>query len=156
MSRPALQRASRVSGCRCSYPIREEPMDHALDAVIEIFTWVGIGAGILLALVALIVRLADGTWLPARAIVEHGDDSSLVRWFDEDGGVNAAHLNHEQAHELAGKEMADIFYRRGRKNRMRLTHGSPAVRAIGLLAGGLLALGIVATIVSWVLLFVRG
>lgn len=131
-------------------------MDHALDAVIEIFTWVGIGAGILLGLVALIVKLADGTWLTTRAIVEHGEDSSLVRWFDADGGVNAAYLTHEQARELAGKDMADIFYRRGRVNRMRLTHGSPAVRAIALLAAGLLALGLVATIVSWVLLFVRG
>lgn len=131
-------------------------MDHALDAVIEIFTWVGIGSGILLGLVALILKLADGTWLPARAIVEHGDDASLVRWFDEDGGVNAAYLSHEQARELAGKDMADIFYRRGRPNRMRLTHGSPAVRAVALLAGGLLALGLVAMILSWVLLFVRG
>lgn len=131
-------------------------MDHALDAVIEIFTWVGLGAGILLGLVALIVKLADGTWLPARAIVEHEDDASLVRWFDADGGVNAAYLSHEQAREVRGQEMADIFYRRGSANRMRLTQGSPAVRAVALLAGGLLALGIVATILSWVLLFVRG
>jgi hypothetical protein len=131
-------------------------MDHPLDAVIEIFSWVGFGAGILLGILALILRLADGTWLPARAVVEHGEDRSLVRWFDADGGVNAAYLNHEQQHALAGKEMADIFYRRGVANRMRLTHGSPAVRAVGLLALGLLALGLVATIVSWVLLFVRG
>jgi len=131
-------------------------MDHALDAVIEIFSWVGIGAGILLGIVALVVKLADGTWLPGRAVVEHGEDSSLVRWFDADGGVNAAYLTHEQARELAGKDMADIFYRRGRANRMRLTHGSPAVKSIALLAGGLFALGVVATIVSWVLLFVRG
>ncbi|MEU1970741.1 hypothetical protein ABZ477_03725 [Microbacterium sp. NPDC019599] len=131
-------------------------MDHAIDAVIEIFSWVGIGAGILLGLVALILKLADGTWLPARAIVEHNDGGSLVRWFDADGGVNAAHLNHEQAHKVAGHDMADIFYRRGTPNRMRLTHGSPAVRAVSLLAAGLFALGIVALITSWILLFVRG
>ncbi|QIG39968.1 hypothetical protein G5T42_11135 [Microbacterium sp. 4R-513] len=131
-------------------------MDHALDAVIEIFTWVGIGAGLLLGIIALVLRLADGTWLPVRAIVEHGEDSSLVRWFDEDGGVNASFLTHEQARELAGKDMADIFYRRGRANRMRLTHGSPAVRAVALLAAGLFGLGVVATIISWVLLFARG
>ena len=131
-------------------------MDHAIDAVIEIFTWVGLGAGILLGLVALILKLADGTWLQTRAIVEHGETGSLVRWFDADGGVNAAALNHEQTHALAGKEMADIFYRRGRQNRMRLTHGSPAVRAVWLLAAGLLALGVIALVTSWVLLFARG
>jgi len=116
-------------------------MDHAIDAVIEIFTWVGLGAGILLGLVALILKLADGTWLQTRAIVEHGETGSLVRWFDADGGVNAAALNHEQAHALAGKEMADIFYRRGRPPgaglhrprhvlgpalRARLTHRRPS------------------------------
>lgn len=131
-------------------------MDHAIDAVIEIFTWVGLGAGILLGLVALILKLADGTWLPARAIVEHADDRSLVRWFDEDGGVNAAQLNHEQADALAGKDMADIFYRRGTPNRMRLTDGSPAVRSVGLLAAGLLGLGIAAMVLSGILLFTRG
>ena len=130
-------------------------MDHALDAVIEIFSWVGIGAGILLGLVALVVKLADGTWLPARAIVDR-DDAAIVRWFDADGGVNAAYLTPEQARELEGQDMADIFYRRGRANRMRLTQGSPAVRSIALLAAGLFGLGVVATILSWVLLFARG
>ena len=131
-------------------------MDHAIDAVIEIFTWVGLGAGVLLAIVTVILKLADGTWLPARAIVEHADDRSLVRWFDADGGVNASQLTHEQAAALAGKEMADIFYRRGRANRMRLTQGSPAVRAVGLLAAGLLGLGVAAMVLSGILLFARG
>ncbi|WP_243073919.1 hypothetical protein [Microbacterium sp. SS28] len=131
-------------------------MDHAIDAIIEIFTWVGLGAGVLLAIVALILKLADGTWVAGRAFVEHEDGRSLVRWFDADGGVNAAQLNHEQAHALAGKEMADIFYRRGTPNRMRLTHGSPAVRAVALLAAGLGALGLIALILSGILLFARG
>lgn len=131
-------------------------MDHAIDAVIEIFTWVGIGAGLLLGLLALILKLADGTWLPARAVVERSGERSLVRWFDEDGGVNEALLNHEQEHAIAGRDMADVFYRRGRRDRMRLTHGSPAVRAVALLAAGLLGLGVVALVISWVLLFARG
>lgn len=144
-----------LSGGPHPYPDRE-PMDHAIDAVLEIFTWVGIGAGILLALVTLVVKLADGTWLPTRAVVEHGTDSTIVRWFDEDGGVNAAMLHHDQEKAVAGRDMTDIFYRRGHLNRMRLTHGSPAVRAFALLAAGLLALGLVAMVTSWVLLFVRG
>jgi hypothetical protein len=131
-------------------------MDHAIDAVIEIFTWVGLGTGVFLAIVTMILKLADGTWLPARAIVEHSAERSLVRWFDADGGVNASALNHEQTVALAGKDMADIFYRRGKPNRMRLTHGSPAVRAVGLLAAGLLGLGVAAMVLSGILLFARG
>lgn len=131
-------------------------MDTAFDAVVEIFSWVGFGLGALLAGVALVLYLLDGTWLPARAVVEDAEHGRLVRWFDEDGDVNEAPLSHEQEHELAGKDMADIFYRRGAMGRMRLTQGSPAVRAVALLAAGLVGLGVVALIVSWVLLFARG
>jgi hypothetical protein len=131
-------------------------MDHAIDAVIEIFTWVGLGAGILLGILALILKLADGTWLPTRAVVEKNGDRMLVRWFDDRGGVNAAYLDHEQARAVGEHDMTDIFFRRGKPNRMRLTHGSPAIRAVALLAAGLVALGLVALIMSWVLLFARG
>ena len=131
-------------------------MDDAFDAVVEIFSWVGIGLGALLAGVALVIYLFDGTWLPVRAVVEESEHGRLVRWFDEDGQVNEAHLSHDQAHALAGKDMADIFYRRGALGRMRLTQRSPLVRAVVLLAMGLIGLGLVALIVSWVLLFVRG
>ena len=42
-------------------------MDAAVDAVVEIFTWVGLGAGALLAGIALIAYLVDGTWVPVPA-----------------------------------------------------------------------------------------
>ncbi|GAA1966047.1 hypothetical protein [Microbacterium deminutum] len=131
-------------------------MDGALDAVLEIFSWVGFGLGVLLVLLALVLRLADGTWMPARAVIEVVEGGRLVRWFDEDGEVNEAHLTHEQDQALAGKGMADIFSRRGHRNRMRLTRGSPSVRAVGLLGLGLIGLGVVTLVISWVLLFVRG
>ena len=131
-------------------------MDEAFDAVIEIFSWVGFGLGALLAGVALVIYLFDGTWLPVRAVVEESEHGRLVRWFDEDGRVNEAFLSHDQERALAGKDMADVFYRRGALGRMRLTQASPLVRAVALLAAGLIGLGVVALILSWVILFARG
>lgn len=131
-------------------------MDAALDAVVEIFTWVGLAAGALLAGVALVAYLFDGTWVPARGVVESTESGKVVRWFDEDGGVNEAPLSPEQLHIIGGAGMYDIFARRGWNNRMRLTQHSPLVRSIALLAAGLTALGVVALIVSAVLLFARG
>lgn len=131
-------------------------MDSTIDAVVEIFSWVGFGLGALVAGVALIMYLFDGTWLPTRGVIEDVEHGRVVRWFDEDGGVNEAHLSHEQERALAGKGMADIFYRRGSRGRMRLTQGSPAVRAIALLALGLIGVGVVAVTASLVLLFTRG
>ena len=131
-------------------------MPQAIDALAEIFSWIGFGVGALLAGVALIMYLFDGTWLPVRAVVENGPDGRLVRWFDEDGGVGEAHLTHEQDHHIGDADMADVFVRRGSRNRMRLTQGSSAVRAVARLAIGMLALGVVALVTSLVMLFVRG
>ena len=131
-------------------------MDSTIDAVVEIFSWVGFGLGALVAGVALVMYLFDGTWLPTRGVLEDTEHGRVVRWFDEDGGVNQAHLSHEQERALAGKTMADIYYRRGSRGRMRLTQGSPAVRAIAYLAIGLIGLGVVALAASLILLFTRG
>ena len=131
-------------------------MHTAVDAVVEIFTWVGFGAGAVLAGIALVAYLFDGTWVPVRAVVEKTESGTVVRWFDEEGGVNEAALNHEQQHAVGGAGMYDIYARRGWNNRMRLTQHSPFVRSIAFLAAGLIALGAVALIVSWVLLFTRG
>ena len=131
-------------------------MSHAVDALTEIFSWVGIGLGIVLALVALVMHLADGTWVLTRAVVEDSPTGRLVRWFDETGGVGEAHLTHEQEHRLGDVDMADVYVRAGRRDRMRLTKGSPAVRAVALLGVGLLSLGVIALVISLVLLFVRG
>ncbi|MGC5171500.1 hypothetical protein ACPW96_14695 [Micromonospora sp. DT81.3] len=127
-----------------------------IGAIAEIFTWIGLGGGVLLALTALIVKLADGTWLPARGVVEPDGDGHLVRWIDQDGEIGEAPLSHAQHTSLHGADMADIFYRVGRSDRMRLHRGSPAVRSIGLLAVGFAALGLFAAALSLVLLFLEG
>ena len=131
-------------------------MSNALDAVIEIFTWVGLGGGTLLALLAVVLLLADGTWLPARAVVEEVDGGRVVRWFDDQGGVNEAPLSSHDDAKIGSADMADIFYRRGSAHRMRLTRASPVVRFVSLLAAGILALGLVAFVLSIVVLFARG
>ncbi|WP_295783660.1 hypothetical protein [uncultured Microbacterium sp.] len=131
-------------------------MSNALDALIEIFTWVGLGGGALLALAAVVLLLADGTWLPARAVVEDVEGGRVVRWFDDDGGVNEAPLSAHDEEKIGRADMADIFYRRGTAHRMRLTRSSPSVRFVSLLAAGVLGLGAVAFVVSIVLLFARG
>jgi len=130
-------------------------MDVALDAILEIFSWVGLGAGALIALVAVVLWALDGSWLPAKGVVEHEDDRVMVRWFDHDGGVGAAVAAHAESERLAGESMADIWYRIGSRDRFRLTKHSPAVRATAWLAAGLVVLGVVAFAASWILLFTR-
>jgi hypothetical protein len=127
-----------------------------IGAIAEIFTWIGLGGAVLLALVSVIVKLADGTWLPARGVVEPDGGGHLVRWIDADGEIGEAPLSHAQYATLHGSDMADIFYRVGRSDRMRLHRGSTAVRSIGLLAAGFAALGLLAAAFSLIMLFLEG
>jgi hypothetical protein len=129
---------------------------NALDAIVEIFTWIGFGAGALVAGLALILYVADGTWVPVRAMIDDHGGQRVARWFDDDGGVGEATLSEAQEHEIGPVDMADVFVRLGALDRMRTTRRSPAVRAFFLLACGLFGLGVAALVTSLVLLFARG
>lgn len=115
-----------------------------LGALADVFTWIGVGGAVVLGLVALAAWVADGTWLPARGVVEPVEAAHVVRWIDDTGAVNEAPLSHHDLVRLAGRDMADIYYRRGRRNRMRLTRGACAVHLLLGLAAGFAGLGIVA------------
>lgn len=131
-------------------------MDTALDIVLEVFSWLGFGAGLLLGVVAVILWAADGTWLPADALVDHEDDGTVVRWFDADGDANAAHPSPAEAQRLVGADRAPIWYRHGWRGRMRLTRRAPGFRAVAWAAASMLALGVLSLATSWILLFARG
>jgi hypothetical protein len=75
---------------------------NALDAVIEIFTWLGFGGALLLGIVAVALWAADGTWLAAEAVVDHEDEGTFVRWFDVDGDANSARITRRSGTGTAG------------------------------------------------------
>lgn len=131
-------------------------MANAVDAIVEIFTWVGFGAGALLAGIAFILYIADGTWRPVRVMIEDAASHRVARWFDDDGGVGEARLTEAQEHEIGKVDVADVWVRQGSLDRMRLTRRSPTVRTFLLFAVGLLGLGLGGLILSIVLLFVSG
>lgn len=128
---------------------------HALDALLEAFTWVGFGVGILILLAALFARLIDGRWVPTHVLIEDGSGGRVAHWFAA-GGVGAAPLTSDQEKALAGRDEADVFTREGVHDRIRLRKGSSAVRAFTTLALALIALGAAAGVGSLVQLFVRG
>lgn len=131
-------------------------MDGPLDAVLEIFTWVGLGAALLLAVIALIVWAVDGTWLRAEGLVDHEEDGTWVRWFDADGDANSAVASDHDAAKLTGLDRADIYYRLGWRGKMRLTRRHPALRAATWMALGFAAMSMLSFAASLVVMFVRG
>ncbi len=131
-------------------------MSPAVDILLEVFTWIGFGGAVALAVVIVIMWAADGTWLPADAIVDREGDETVVRWIDADGDANRAVASAADAAELADADAAPIWYRHGWQGRMRLTRRPGGLRTVVLSAGGMLALGVVSLVASWVLYFTRG
>lgn len=131
-------------------------MADVVGLIAEVFTWIGLLGAVGLAFLALVARVADGDWAPARAVVEHTEDGSVVRWFDDQGVVNEAPLGPHDLDKIGGRDMADIHYRVGWQNRMRLTHGSPAVRVFIRLSLLFAGVALLAYAVGWIALIVDG
>ncbi|MDJ1114884.1 hypothetical protein [Microbacterium dauci] len=128
-------------------------MANALDAILEILTWVGFGAAVAFGVAAVVVWAADGSWLPVEAYLD--DDDRTVRWIDGDGEVNAAPLSPDDRAEWQG-DRAQIWYRHGWHDRMRLAPRPPVLKLLWGLAIGGLAVGAVSTVGSIIAIFVRG
>ena len=129
-------------------------MANALDAILEIFSWVGFLAAGVFALTGLVVWAADGSWLPTQAYLD--DDGVTARWIAADGDVNTATLTDADAGVFAGADRADVWYRHGWKGRMRTTPRPPHLRLLWGMAAGGFAVGAIASIVSLIALFARG
>jgi hypothetical protein len=131
-------------------------MADVVGLIAEVFTWIGALGAVGLAFLALIARMADGTWARTRGVVEHSDHGSLVRWFDDEGVVNEAPLSAHDLTTIGGRDMADIEYRLGWRNRMRITPGSPAVRVLVRLSLLMVGVGVLAFAAGWIALIAEG
>ena len=131
-------------------------MDQTVDILIEVFTWVGLGGFVALAVVAVGLWAADGSWLPADAVIDRDGDGPVARWIDDDGDVNSAPLTDADAQSLGEAERATVWYRHGWRDRMRLVRRPTSLRTVIISAGGMLALGILCLVAGWVLYFARG
>ncbi|MCD1269420.1 hypothetical protein B5M43_011325 [Microbacterium sp. MEC084] len=127
----------------------------AFAAITEILTWAGLGAAAVFGAAALIVKLADGTWLPVRAVIIGDPDAAdpsareVVRWFGEDG-VHEAPLTAELRAAAEGDEVT-LHHRVGSRDDVRLDAHSPWPRLLGgvaLASGGVGLLTLVAQIAA--------
>ena len=89
--------------------------------------------------------------------MERGDgERPLVRWFDAEGRVNEAPLSPSDEHLVEPGDMVDIWYQRGWIGRMRLQRGSRHVKALLGVAGLLIGVGVISTVIQFVSLAMAG
>ncbi|WP_395244539.1 hypothetical protein ACGGZK_01690 [Agromyces sp. MMS24-K17] len=121
--------------------------------VVEVLSWVGLGAGLLLLIAALFARAADSGWSEVHVVVVPGaDGESTARWF-AGGDLHERPLDEHDMHAIADLESATGWANGGR---LRFERRSGASRVLGLLAIILLSVGLVATVLSLVLSLTAG
>lgn len=127
-----------------------------VDILLEVFTWVGFAGAGLAAVACVVVWAADGTWLPADAIVDREGEDTVVRWLDADGDVNRAVAGRADAARLAGHDAVRLWYRHGWAGRMRLTRRAPGLTRLLWAGAGFVALGVLSVVASLVVYFAGG
>lgn len=122
-----------------------------IGAITEIFSWIGFGGAIVMAVVWLIAHLADGTWVPVSGVVIDDIDPPVVRWFGEDHRVGEAELTAELRAAANARGEIELFTDPRRRGSARLVARSPLPRFAAWSAAAFAALGIIAASVQLLL-----
>lgn len=121
---------------------------HVVEAIAEIFSWVGLGVGVPLGIYALWHSTAIGRWEPQELFVVDRGDHRVVRWYAAGEFRERPALRAERGYGLGDHH----GYRASRDaHRARLLEPSPLGRAARTLGVVFLTIGVVALVASFVL-----
>jgi hypothetical protein len=120
----------------------------------EIFTIVGLLAGIPLYIAGLSMRGFGGRWVQTDGVIAQTARGPVIRWFDTDGEVHEALADSEEATGLDTGDDIPVWFRPHTPSRGRThppDHDGKALRLTGLI---LIGVGVGSAIFGIVLLFV--
>ncbi|WP_166404778.1 DUF3592 domain-containing protein [Labedella endophytica] len=122
----------------------------------ELFTWLGLLTGVLVLVLALVVRLFEGSWLTATATVAEIDGDLQLTWTAEDGEVYRRFLDSDERLAAGDVHEVVVHYRRGRPLHTHLDKRTHASRVLVLLGVILMAVGILGAVVQLAAVVVEG
>jgi len=131
-----------------------------LGLVFEVFTWIGFGSAVVVLLVMLIARAADGSWVETHGVIvdlpddADGGQGREVRWMTESAELHSRPVTDAEIDALRDPEEPNVFYARREPSRARFRRTADHTRALRLLFGVTFGIGVVCSIASIVLLFV--
>lgn len=123
-----------------------------VSVVAEVIGWIALGGGLVCLLLALLIRLADGRWLPTEAVVIDQEHGATIRWFAE-GAFHQRRLSDEERVHVRHPEEEPAYFKEREPDRLRLHESPPGrriIRNVGLI---LIGIAVVAGIVGVVLMF---
>ena len=109
----------------------------------ELISWIGIIAGIPLAIIGLMIRVAEGSYAPVSVTIVDGiDDHQFALW--STGGRTCSRVLSPHEQIARSEETSVIGYVSTRDpERMRLDRRSPAVRICFVLAAVMLSAAVI-------------
>ena len=131
-----------------------------LGLVFEVFTWIGFGSAVVVLIVMLIARAADGSWVETHGVIvdlpddADGGQGREVRWMTESAELYSRPVTDAEFDALRDPEEPNVFYARREPSRARFRRTADHTRALRLLFGVTFGIGVVCSIASIVLLFV--
>jgi hypothetical protein len=131
-----------------------------LGLVFEVFTWIGFGCAVVVLLVMLIARAADGSWVETHGVIvdlpagADGGQVREVRWMTEAAELYSRSVTDAEFDALRDPEEPNVFYARREPSRARFRRTADHTRALRLLFGVTFGIGVVCSVASIVLLFV--
>ncbi|QIM15508.1 hypothetical protein G7067_02335 [Leucobacter insecticola] len=125
-----------------------------LGMVGEILSWIGLGIGAPLLLIALLVRAGDGRWLPVEAVIVTQGDGVLVRWVAA-GELRERPLTEPEYADLAHAEGSlPAFVSEKRPTKLRFEARRPVVHELYVVGLTLAIIGAASLGLSFVPMFV--
>lgn len=124
--------------------------------IAELFTWLGLLMGVLVLLVALVVRLVEGHWLTADADTAEIDGDLQLTWIADDGEVYRRFLEPDERETVGAAPRVTVHYRKGRPLRAHLDKRTHASRVLLLLGTILTGVGVIALVVQLVVVVGQG
>ena len=119
-------------------------MSTTVGLLAEIFTIVAFPTGVVLLIIALLIRAIRGGWFEVEALV----DGSELRWLGLDGTFNRQELTTDELTALGQNELRTVYCRTSAPSRAHLepvAHDEKALRVLGVV---FLGVGVVAVILS--------
>jgi hypothetical protein len=120
--------------------------------IAEVFTWVGLVLGAVCLLALLIMRTFGGRWVEADALAVTESGETRLRWMSLHG-LHERSLDPED-HRFADAAAVRLYYSQRNPSRIRFEPVGHGERTMWLLAWLLLGLGVLALVVSIVLIFI--
>ena len=130
--------------------------EDTVEILLETFTWLGLGIGLLSLFALIVVRAIDGPWVATSAVIIPGTDPVEARWMTLDGSLHSRVLDPHEGHDVGIDDDVAVYYCHRAPYRMRFGRRGHAERILALLATVFLAIGVVCFVGALVFAFAMG